>query len=252
MVLENLCVRRKALDFCQAGLAVMLGVTEKQIVGWESGAIPRNSGEAMEAEAVLQSLEAQDARRRSISGQIEEQRRKFAQSAPKVVQEVQEVDVVDWQKVDLVGQEKSSEQKERAARRKAWGQERNSAFMGQLREQKETAGLTWEEVAKQIGVQHVTMASWVSGVGSPSKKNLRKLKAVLARGLKSKEKRVKSQWVWEQRMKKGLSQEQLAKRVGVSAATILRWERGYTQPPKKYSKALINALASNVEQEDRG
>lgn len=46
----------------------------------------------------------------------------------------------------------------------------------------------------------------------------------------------------EMRMSAGLTQEELAKRLGVALATINRWEQGQNIPHAKYIKSLAKEL----------
>jgi transcriptional regulator with XRE-family HTH domain len=44
------------------------------------------------------------------------------------------------------------------------------------------------------------------------------------------------------RKSKGLTQEELGKKVGVQAQSISKWERGISNPNSRHVKALANAL----------
>jgi len=48
--------------------------------------------------------------------------------------------------------------------------------------------------------------------------------------------------IYELRIQKGYSQEQLAELVGVSRQTIHRWENNYIHPSRKYKRILSNVI----------
>jgi|Deesub1362A_J573_1020465.scaffolds.fasta_scaffold00385_3 HTH-type transcriptional regulator/antitoxin HipB len=56
-----------------------------------------------------------------------------------------------------------------------------------------------------------------------------------------------SQKLKEARLRVGLSQEEVARRVGCSVRTYARWERGETMPQTRYLQALARVLGVTVD-----
>lgn len=49
-------------------------------------------------------------------------------------------------------------------------------------------------------------------------------------------------WIKENRLEQGLTQEQLAKEVGVSVSTVKRWEKNQTEPKMSDLRNLYSVL----------
>lgn len=53
-------------------------------------------------------------------------------------------------------------------------------------------------------------------------------------------------WIKEHRKKKHMTQERLAKKVGVHVNTIIRWETGTAFPPLDIAEKLIEVLGGKL------
>jgi DNA-binding transcriptional regulator YiaG len=112
---------------------------------------------------------------------------------------------------------------------------------------RERFDLTQEELARLLQVSPVTITSWESGKSRPRKANLAQI--VTLRGMSQPEvdaalgrpaapAAIKPQQLKRLRRKLSLVQAQLAKLLGVSAASVTSWEAGKTEPGRENRRAI--------------
>ena len=120
------------------------------------------------------------------------------------------------------------------------------SFGSKLKALRKKAGLTQEELAEAIGVHSVTVSQWESDTYLPKTQNIK----ALAKALDVPENDLLNDsfappfgaTLKALRKKAGLSQTQLAEKIGVSLLTLFRWEKGERQPRVDEIKALAKAL----------
>jgi transcriptional regulator with XRE-family HTH domain len=130
-----------------------------------------------------------------------------------------------------------------------------------LREARVRAGLSQGDLASLVGVSQTAISTWESGTARPREGARRRLLAALAlrddTSTVSTEElhdvsrpRVVPEQLRDARIRAGLSQGDLALRIGVSQATVSTWENGTSQPRTNSADALATVLDLGVETED--
>jgi transcriptional regulator with XRE-family HTH domain len=96
------------------------------------------------------------------------------------------------------------------------------------------------ELAEQLGVHVESLKNWERGVGSPSIRQLPRIISFLGYDPEPEPATVGGKIAFSRR-RLGLTQENLAKTLGIDPVTVYRWERGLSAPT--YSKlAIIRSL----------
>lgn len=114
-----------------------------------------------------------------------------------------------------------------------------------LRQARMDRGLLQREVAEELGVHPDTVKNWENGRTEPSLRAVPKiLKFLGGFTLKSPDFDENfSGWLTLARRKLGLSQRELADRLGVTEKTVRGWERGKHRPTREHRERLEEVLA---------
>ena len=109
-----------------------------------------------------------------------------------------------------------------------------------LRELRVQAGLSQEAVAKTVGVSAWTYRQWEAGGATPLAGRLKRLASTV--GADIADLLGPPQTLADYRVLAGLSQADLAERLGVSRATVGGWEQGLTPVAAKHQPGLMSVL----------
>ncbi len=109
-----------------------------------------------------------------------------------------------------------------------------------LRESRIRAGLSQEAVAKLVGVSSWTYGQWETGRATPLAGRLMRLAASVGGDVADLVGPPKT--LADYRVLAGLSQADLAERIGVSRATVAGWEQGLTPVAAKHHHGLMSVL----------
>lgn len=109
-----------------------------------------------------------------------------------------------------------------------------------LRELRVQAALSQEAVAKMVGVSAWTYRQWETGDATPLAGRLKRLASAV--GADVADLLGPPQTLADYRVLAGLSQADLAGRLGVSRATVAGWEQGLTPVAAKHQPGLMSAL----------
>lgn len=107
---------------------------------------------------------------------------------------------------------------------------RSSAFAKRLREQRTQAELSQRELANQLGVSVATVSGWERGTVTPNEESRGKVEAYFS-GPPAEF--ALAEWLREQRTRKGMSQQQVAEKAGLSAQTMSNIETGKIANPSE-------------------
>lgn len=115
-----------------------------------------------------------------------------------------------------------------------------------LRQARMDRGLRQKEVAEELGVHPDTVKNWENGRSEPTLKAVPKVLEFL--GDFTLESPVIDEnftgWFTLERRKAGLSQQEVAERLGVTEKTVRSWERGEHRPSPEHLERLEAWFAS--------
>lgn len=114
---------------------------------------------------------------------------------------------------------------------------------GHLRKRRLDLGLLQRDVAGQIGVDLKTLCNWERQRTEPEIRFLPAIFQFLGGDPRPRPSTL-SERIWAARTALGLTQEVLARRLGVDPGTVGRWEAGRGKPRKTTLEALARVLAS--------
>jgi len=114
---------------------------------------------------------------------------------------------------------------------------------GWLRRHRTAQGLSCESAAHQIGIDAGTLARWEKGQRQPEGKYLMKVYAFLGEDPRPVPTTI-AERITRQREALGLSQRELARRIGVYPSTIERWELGQRRPSPEHVSKMESLLDS--------
>ena len=119
-------------------------------------------------------------------------------------------------------------------------------FGSRLKALRKKAGLTQEELADVLGISYMTVRRWEAGKASPRVEDIPSIAQALgvpeADLLDTNASIPFGANLKALRRKAGLTQSQLADKIGVSLLTLFRWEKDERQPRMSEIKALAKAL----------
>ena len=119
-------------------------------------------------------------------------------------------------------------------------------FGARLKALRKKAGLTQEELADVLGISYMTVRRWEAGKASPRVEDIPSIAQALgvpeADLLDTNASIPFGANLKALRRKAGLTQSQLADKIGVSLLTLFRWEKDERQPRMSEIKALAKAL----------
>jgi len=115
-----------------------------------------------------------------------------------------------------------------------------------IRSLRHKMGLSTEEFARSLGVSYDTISRLERGVSSPSYRSRRKLATLFLTSYKE-EKEIIPSLIRFLRSKLGLTQEELARKLGISRFTVNRWEKGRT-PSRRLARKLANFLKEESDE----
>jgi transcriptional regulator with XRE-family HTH domain len=107
-----------------------------------------------------------------------------------------------------------------------------------LRKRRMDLGLFQKEVAERIGVNVTSVYNWEKNVKAPSLRVIPKIIEFLGCVPKTKEAKTLGQRIVACRRLLGMSQKELARRLGVDPGTLGKWERDKRKPPEELLEAL--------------
>lgn len=121
-------------------------------------------------------------------------------------------------------------------------------FAGVIRWRRKKLGLTQQELAEHLGVTVQTLRNWELGHSRPGLRQTPQAADFLGRFMlfrpgKRLDFPVRLQLT---RRRMGLSQAELATRLGVSADSVWEWENGNHQPSPRHRKKLDALIAQEV------
>lgn len=135
-------------------------------------------------------------------------------------------------------------------------------FHEKLKKLRKEEGFTQQEVADLVHVERVRYTNWETGKREPNFENLSMLACIFDVSIdyllseylvvskerylkfKKQKKKVFSERLKELRLKKGLTQTELGKKVGVKQSTFTNWEKGKREP--NFETLLKLALILNA------
>lgn len=122
----------------------------------------------------------------------------------------------------------------------------------EIRRLREGFGLTQGQLAALIGVSDATVTSWETGQTTPNRQNRRKLAAIRSKPRAELEQELEQAGlaggaqaelspddIRETREKAGLTQRELAERLGVSVNSVSNWETGRASPRRESMGKLV-------------
>jgi len=133
---------------------------------------------------------------------------------------------------------------------------REATFAEEIRERRLRLGLSQAELARRIGVHAQTVRAWERGASYPREslrvrllEVLEELESGLPSGLRDKvQKDDLGQEIRRRRLRLCMTQDELARRVGVNVRTVRAWERGRAFPRRGQLLSLFEIL-SELERE---
>lgn len=122
------------------------------------------------------------------------------------------------------------------------------SFAGAIRWRRKTLGLTQRELARQLGVTAGTVRNWELGHTRPGLRQTPQAADFLGRFMLFRPgKRLDFPvGLLLVRRRLGLSQGELAARLGVDESTVWEWENGNHRPSPKHQKSLDAMIAQQV------
>jgi len=112
-----------------------------------------------------------------------------------------------------------------------------------LRKKRLELKLLQKEVAQMLGVDEVTVYNWEKNRASPRLQHTPKVVEFLGY-LPFEEPETLGERIVYYRRLGGVTQKELAKKIGVDPATLARWERGEREPQGAYRERLVSFLDS--------
>ena len=121
---------------------------------------------------------------------------------------------------------------------------------------RKNAGLTQKELAQKMGLSFQSIAQWENDLRKPKIETLKKIADALECPIDTfttddfdeeiPSPALVSQKIHECRMAAGLTQQELAEKVGLDGATIGKYERGILKPKAETVKKITDALGINL------
>lgn len=118
----------------------------------------------------------------------------------------------------------------------------------EIRAARERLGIRQNQLGEMLGVCQNAISSWETGRTTPRKpKHREQLEKILGIKIKAHATTKIGELILNARLSKGLTQEQLAGMVGISAQSISFWESGKTFPRRgRVTKALEQVLGIDL------
>jgi transcriptional regulator with XRE-family HTH domain len=101
-----------------------------------------------------------------------------------------------------------------------------------LRKKRLDLGLLQREVGRKIGVDETTIYNWGKNRSSPSLSYLPKIIKILGYNPYKEEPRTLGEKLLAYRKVRGITQKELAQKLGIDPTTLARWERGEGKPSR--------------------
>ena len=113
-----------------------------------------------------------------------------------------------------------------------------------LRNERLRRGMTQQELAEYFGIYHCNLSKWEQGLRTPRPHYLRRLREWFQEDIPSHTFRIEGvgDRMRNERLRRGMTQQELADHLGVSKATLFRWERGLATPGPTTSEDYENGL----------
>ena len=110
-----------------------------------------------------------------------------------------------------------------------------------IRKKRLDIGLFQKEAAEQIGVSEATIYNWERNANSPQVHDIPAIILFLGYNPLLAAKSLGEKLLWARR-KLGLTQRAMAKRLGIDATTLARWERGIGKQSRKQLEIANSAF----------
>lgn len=104
--------------------------------------------------------------------------------------------------------------------------------------------LLQKEVTQKLGINNTTIYNWENNRASPSLYQIPKIIKFLGYVPHDPSVKTLGEKIATSRRFLGLTQKELARRLGIDPTTLGRWERAKSQPPKKHLKKLNGLFTS--------
>ena len=111
-----------------------------------------------------------------------------------------------------------------------------------IRKRRLDLGLLQREVAEELGVTESTIWNWEANYSSPQLRLIPKVIAFLGRDPHDTQTDSLGERLVACRRAAGLSQKELARRLGIDPTTLARWERGEREPSARLAAKLHSFL----------
>ena len=113
-----------------------------------------------------------------------------------------------------------------------------------LRKKRLDLKLLQKEVAQRLGVSKDTICNWENNRTSPALRFMPRIMDFLGYLPYDAQGETLGEWIVATRRLLGLSQEALARRLGVDPSTLGSWERGEHRPLRRHLEKLASVLTS--------
>ena len=132
----------------------------------------------------------------------------------------------------------------------------NGEFASKMAIARQQNGLNQGELARKVGVSQATVSNWETGKQRPDERQFNKVRAILGDNLFSSQSvqgpsdgvSIVGPWLSRARQRRGLTQQELADKAGVSKVTISLIETGRALNPRtKTIRLLEKALEERLE-----
>lgn len=108
-------------------------------------------------------------------------------------------------------------------------------------------GLQLKQAAKQLGAQATSVANWESGTTKPDLHHLSLVLQFLEYDPRPVPETIAGR-LMHYRVGRGISQLEMAHRLGIDPSTLARWERGEREPRGKYLATVEDMLSQPSNQ----